>query len=159
MRGQVVVDALMLVVALVIIVSTMHMFIGEQAFRSQSLRYQATQHQAALEAVLEKRVSLKGLHGRVVDIIAFEACNGCPTNASLDYCPGLEQEINSTLSKINKGQRHYIFASKNLIAYDDRKSVCLDAIPVARQNLKTKCGEVDVIYGSWLTSFNPPEVC
>ncbi|MCD6522461.1 MAG: hypothetical protein J7K68_01825 [Candidatus Diapherotrites archaeon] len=162
-RGQALVDSLMLILALSIVLITMHLFLGQSALRSQTLRYESAQHQSTLLTILNKQIIVKNsgkevARGRIGDLLIFRACNSC-IKGSKDYCPGLEKEINDTLYSINRGKKHYIFAANETRIYDYRKSVCLDEIPVAKYSVKTACGTFNVVYGTWFKWEHPKEVC
>jgi hypothetical protein len=183
MRGQSLIDALMLVLALVALFVFLGLFTGQESLRAQGLRYDAAQHQGALLAVLGGVAVVKNssggavlFTGKIADLMAYDACNGCPSNASLDYCPGLAASVNRTLQLFNAGQRHYILdatgttqagariglwnASNYSRVWDNRPAVCLNSIPVARMVLNTTCGTLlEVIYGTWPAWQEPPEQC
>lgn len=159
-RGQSALDLLMLILLLSTALLALTAF-SRVDLNPLAIRANALQDKRALLAVLEQRVELNNsdvtiMRGRVIDLMAFQACNGC-INGSLDYCTPLQRAVNSTLVIFNGQQRNFLLralsASRllDLTAFDNSSSVCLERLPLARFSHNTTCGEpFTVEYASWL---------
>ena len=162
-KGQGLIDALFLVLSLVIVITFISSSSNFETWRAQSLRYQSQQHQQTVLAVLNDYTVLKNssndilLHGRIVDMLAFQLCNGCPSSTGTDYCPVLNKTIENYLRKINT-QKHFIFYVANITRiYDNKPSVCLENIPVTTFTYNTSCKlKLEIIYGTWFKWMDPP---
>ena len=161
-RGQSAIDLLMLVLLFSIALLALSAFGRSDPLQFLSIRASSLQDSSALSAVLDRMVELNSsngtlLRGRVVDLLAFQACSGCPSG-QFDYCPILSQRINQTLYQFNAGQKHYLFSAispsalLNITAFDNASSVCLERLPLARFSHNTTCGEpFTIVYASWFT--------
>ena len=169
MKGQTMVDSLMLVLAFSVVIVTISVISSPETIRSQHLRYSSDIHQAGLRVVTEKYVDFRDmsnvsmLKARVVDALVFHACLADGTDKEM-LGQAVYDEINSSLYMINKGKRHYILDTGIMRVYDNKSSVCLENIPLASQDVNVTCGTGEVVvmrivYGTWGIHEDPPEGC
>ncbi len=159
MKGQSAIDLLMLILLLSTAILALSAF-ATPNFEVLSIRANALKDKRALLSLLQHRVELNNsngttlMRGRIVDLITFQACNGCPPG-EFDYCSPLAKKVNSTLFLFNSGQKHYLLTTAsaggmNLTAFDKSSNVCLEKLPLARFSFNTTCGDVfTIVYASW----------
>lgn len=160
MKGQSAVDMLLLVLLLSTVLLTLSIF-SQDSLDILTIRANALRDKRTLLSVLEERTELRNqngtilMRGRVVDLLSFQACNGCPPG-DLDYCEALRRSINNTLFAHNSGQRHYLLRATSsagivdFTAFDNSSTVCLERLPLARYSHNSTCGNAfTIIYAAW----------
>ncbi len=149
MKGQLMVDVLMMVLAFSVILLAVT---GTESFDTSMLSYRHdySVNQKTLETVLAMNATLNGKTARVIDFLV--------TGENLQE---LSDYVNATLYQLNKGERNYILYSPGrLWVYDKQPTVCMKQVPVARLDYETNSGgNVTVLYGSWPAWMKLPETC
>lgn len=173
-KAQIILDSLMLIIILSIVFVSTVIIVGESTTKTQGLRYGTQQSQQTVISLLNKYVVLEKdsgdrlAHGRIGDLIAFDY-----NEAGTSVNSKLVEEINNSLRLINNN-KHYIFLTKNttpissitaagdvsfIYVYDNKSTVCLDDISLARYEYKGSKVSFLVLYGTWFKWLDPPETC
>ncbi len=149
MKGQLMIDVLMMVLSFSVILIAVF---GTSSFDTDQLAYRHdySVNQKTLISVLQANYTLNSRTGRGIDFLVTG-----------DSLADLSQQMNQTLYQLNKGERNYILYSPGrLWAYDKQPTVCMEQIPVARMEYETNSGEkITVLYGSWPSWMELPETC
>lgn len=151
-NGQSAIDLIFLALGVLAVAFFLSSAIAQSAVGAQALRAQSQTHNQGLLAILNQYAELQSnqntpLKGRVLDLIAFEACSGCVG----DSCSKIEERINRSAGLLNSKRRHYILDVEGVLrVYDNLSSVCLEGISVAQFNHTTSCGKkLNITYGAW----------
>ena len=160
MRGQAMIDTLVLFLLVSTVLVTMYVYVGNRSREFQGLRYTSSFHQTGLLTMLGYYFELGVTRGRLRDILVTEACSGN------FIFPNLSQEVKQRLLKINQNEyknRHFIFYAESkrgsnsevlVHAYDLYPTVCISDIQLATYRMKGKCEngvdyDIVVEYGTW----------
>lgn len=153
-KGQAALDLLMLILGIVFVFFILNSGIMAQSSSTQAMRYEATQHQLTLLALLNSKSSIGGMSGSMLDMMVHCKCNGCAAQQQV------WTRINSTLISLNSGQKHFIlfisnFSGSSVTINDDKAQVCLDDITLAKLSYNSSCGALNITYGAWFKWENP----
>jgi len=168
MKAQSMIDSVLLVITVTVIITLFT--IPNNNIQPQSIRYQSTQHQTALQTILNKQINITNTTGQTVinlktaELIAQQECTAQTYYTDQSTCKNLEQKINQTAKLINP-DKNYILQFKltpcgEIRVYNKQPTVCLNDISVAKYEYDTQCGnKIEIIYGTWFKWMNPPQTC
>lgn len=113
----------------------------------QALRYSELRTQKQLLSTLHYETE----QGKVGGLLSQQLCGGGEGVGEL-----LDEKVNVLLSNFSRKNYNYILAVKQGGSYlgepryyDNESSVCLERLTLARQGLRTPCGEFTLVLGTW----------
>ncbi len=170
MKAQAMIDSLMLVLVFSFILVLFAISYNSSSFNNERIRYEALQHKKTLDALLGKTIIMTDENGTQIvkatarEVMAWAECSEDHSFKGVSAKAELLKQLNDTLKLINNN-KHYIL-SINMSAYggevrlyDNKSSVCLEDVVVARESFKACGKEVKLLYGTWFKWMNPPDTC